>query len=85
MELNPGVTARGARSAQIAATVTQTGGVSEDHPGVLGASELAADTVKHAGTRFEVAITPQESIRIEAIDQAIGHPCCHWSPSDSLS
>lgn len=50
--------------------VTQITGVSSDHPAVLVASELAANAVKHARTRFEVAITAEESIRIEVIDQA---------------
>lgn len=50
--------------------ITQIAGVPDDHPAVLVASELATNAVKHARTRFEVAITAQESIRIEVIDQA---------------
>lgn len=50
--------------------VTQTTGVPLDHPAVLVASELATNAVRHARTRFEVAITGEESIRIEVIDQA---------------
>lgn len=50
--------------------ITQIAGVAQDHPAVLVASELATNAVKHAGTRFEVVITAQETIRIEVIDQA---------------
>ena len=50
--------------------VTQIVGVPLDHPAVLVASELATNAVKYARTPFEVAISAENSIRIEVIDQA---------------
>lgn len=54
--------------------ITQIAGVPQDHVAVLVASELATNAVKHAKSRFEVAITAQDSIRIEVIDQAPATP-----------
>ncbi|HUG08347.1 MAG TPA: hypothetical protein VMP13_05565 [Acidimicrobiia bacterium] len=51
--------------------MTQIAGVPDDNPAYLVASELATN----------VAITTQESINIEGIDQAIDRRSCHWSPS----
>lgn len=50
--------------------ITQIAGVPPDHPAVLVASELATNAVKHARTPFEVAISAEESLHIEVIDQA---------------
>jgi two-component sensor histidine kinase len=50
--------------------ITQIAEVPPDHDAVLVVSELAANAVKHARTPFQVAITADEPIRIEVIDQA---------------
>ena len=50
--------------------IAQVAGVSDDHPAVLIASELATNAVRHAKTPFEVAVSDEKLIRIEVVDQA---------------